>query len=358
MITSFNIKGFKCFETVEFELAPCTLLTGSNGTGKSSFIQALLLAALSEKGQSLIPLNGGVYGFSMGRAVDILRGGDIGLDVVSSKGKYACTMKGPDEAMALEVLTKTSVGSKVLGEIAYLQAERHGPRTAQDLDGESTGSVGVQGEFVGHVLAHKERLEVDPLRCWIDEREGQTARTLAKQVEAWMQQLVPGIEIRVQAFPDLDATSIRLRRIGQSTDWLRAPNIGFGLSYVLPIVVAGLVANPGSVFVVENPEAHLHPRGQSFIGRFLSRIAAADVQVIIETHSEHVLNGLRLAVVEDSEPITADRLKVLHFTMPGGKLNVDNIGITAKGGFTSDPVEFFDQTEQDLAALLKARRRG
>ncbi|WP_180834594.1 AAA family ATPase, partial [Vibrio parahaemolyticus] len=64
---------------------------------------------------------------------------------------------------------------------------------------------------------------------------------------------------------------------------------------VLPIVLALLVTKPGGLVIIENPEAHLHPKGQSYLGRLIQRTAEAGVQVIIETHSDHLLNGIRVA---------------------------------------------------------------
>ena len=61
------------------------------------------------------------------------------------------------------------------------------------------------------------------------------------------------------------------------------PNTGFGFTYALPIVLDGLMAPAGSMMIVENPEAHLHPRAQSNMGYFLGRMAAAGVRIIVET---------------------------------------------------------------------------
>ncbi|MGH7297391.1 MAG: AAA family ATPase [Polyangiaceae bacterium] len=182
-------------------------------------------------------------------------------------------------------------------------------------------------------------------------------RTLPKQVEAWLRDIVPGIELRVETFPALSAMAVRLRRSGQATEWLRPQNIGFGVSYVLPIVVAGLVAQPGSMIIVENPEAHLHPQGQSVLARFLARVATSGVQLVVETHSDHFLNGLRLAVVAD-DPLRPDDLAVQYFSCAEGGVQVERIRVTERGALSAAPSGFFDQSEKDLAAILRARRRA
>ena len=65
----------------------------------------------------------------------------------------------------------------------------------------------------------------------------------------------------------------------------------------MPILVNGLVAQKGSIFIVENPEAHLHPKAQSNIGLFLGYLAMQGLNVVIETHSEHVINGIRKILI-------------------------------------------------------------
>lgn len=77
-----------------------------------------------------------------------------------------------------------------------------------------------------------------------------------------------------------------------------ATNVGFGITYALPILVSGLTVPEGGMLLVENPEAHLHAKAQSNMGYFLARMAAAGVRVIIETHSEHIVNGIRRMIVE------------------------------------------------------------
>ena len=89
----------------------------------------------------------------------------------------------------------------------------------------------------------------------------------------------------------------------------RPTNVGFGITYALPIVVSALSARPGSLLIVENPEAHLHPRGQVKMGELLCQASEAGIQVLIETHSDHVLNGIRLAV-RDSQSRPRERWSV------------------------------------------------
>lgn len=133
----------------------------------------------------------------------------------------------------------------------------------------------------------------------------------------------------------------------------RPANIGFGLTYAFPIIVAGLLAKKEQVLVIDSPEAHLHPLGQSKIGYFLGVIAAAGVQVIVETHSDHVLNGIRLAVAKKA--ISNESVGIHFFSSSNsGEENRPKIvspQVDVNGSLSEWPSGFFDQTDKDLAAL-------
>ena len=127
-----------------------------------------------------------------------------------------------------------------------------------------------------------------------------------------MGKIVRPIQIDAEWFPNTSVTRLRFKTPGIRSEWTRAPNAGFGISYALPIVVAALRAAAGGLLLVENPEAHLHPAGQSRIGGFLARVAADGVQVFVETHSDHVLNGIRVAVADGSAALLPEQAAI-HF---------------------------------------------
>jgi predicted ATPase len=127
-------------------------------------------------------------------------------------------------------------------------------------------------------------------------------------------------------------------------------NVGFGYSYILPLIVTGLIAKPGEFIIVENPEAHLHPRAQSKIAEFFSSVASCGVQVFIESHSEHILNGLRVSSLKPEISIKHSDIVIHYFNenFDSEKLIIDN-----KGKIENWPSGFFDQEENDLAAIFR-----
>jgi len=363
MINAFEIEGFKCFMKERVELGSMTVLCGINGAGKSSFVQGLLLAHLAARRSGYVALNGPLD-LRLGQALDVLRLSRLRLSAEGSHGQATWILSAEaDDALVLrvdEAAPPETVPLELGAGLIYLQAERLGPRDFQELDsapGEEV-NLGPRGEYVAQVLNLRAgRYPVREEVCHPKTAGGSIPRNLPKQVEAWMQDLVPGIELRDEPFPALSAAAVRLRRPGQATEWLRPQNIGFGVSYVLPVILAGLVARPESMIIVENPEAHLHPQGQSLLARFLARVATSGVQVVVETHSDHFLNGLRLAIVAE-ESLRPNDLAIQFFSCSEQRVAVQRIHVTDRGSLSAAPVGFFDQSEKDLAAILKARRRA
>ncbi len=171
------------------------------------------------------------------------------------------------------------------------------------------------------------------------------------QSERWLSAIARPTQLQASWLPGTNAATVRFRPPNVRADWMRPSNVGFGLSYALPVVVGGLVASIDRILIVENPEAHLHPAGQSEIGRFLATIAASGVQTIVETHSDHVLNGIRHAIALGGalEPEDA----VFHFLSSEDTVAID---VDARGALSSWPAGFFDQGERDLTDLARIKR--
>ena len=139
-----------------------------------------------------------------------------------------------------------------------------------------------------------------------------------------------------------------------------ATNVGFGITYALPILVSGLTVPEGGMLLVENPEAHLHAKAQSNMGYFLARMAAAGVRVIIETHSEHIVNGIRRMIVEGKTDMLHDDMTIYFFQNKNGEKNIMEITMDDMGNLSEFPVDFFDQVRQDMSELMKLefKRKG
>ncbi|GAB3737377.1 DUF3696 domain-containing protein [Amycolatopsis oliviviridis] len=366
MITSLDIVNFKCLREVSLAMRPLTILTGVNGGGKSTVLQSLLLARLASNSPGRAVRLNGPYELALGTAADVLSGSAPTPDITISFGgggedwTYGFSVPAHEEALYLDVTRlperpAPGIGNEP-GAFTYLGAERLGPRDVLSVSAEEPEhiGVGVRGEFTAQVLALRETRSVST-RATVREtlRHQQVASPqLRLQAEAWASEIIRPVRITAQLSTGIMASTIRFQETDQFADMIRPVNTGFGVSYALPIIVSGLLAVEGDVLLIENPEAHLHPAGQSRLGRFLAKVAGSGVQVVVETHSDHVLNGARLAVARDHALDSA--AMIVHYFDRAG---VTPIQVNQVGELDAWPEGFFDQIENDLGVLAHARRR-
>ena len=307
----------------------------------------------------------------MGGAEDVIHreAGDelAAIEVLDTEGKrWRWSFRAPVNKRTLnaDVVDKpVDYAGAIAGlppRFTYLCAERLGPRDVLSASAADIGELGVgsRGEFVAQVLASSlGRLPVRNGRLAVNTTET-TFAGLLHQTESWMGKIVRPTQIEAEWFPNTSVTSLRFKTPGLRTEWTRAPNAGFGISYALPIIVAALRAESGGLLLVENPEAHLHPAGQSAIGGFLARVAGDGVQVFVETHSDHVLNGIRVAVAEGTAALNPEQAAIHFFRAEhDGGQTVESMELRRTGELTTWPAGFFDQAQIDLAALAARRRR-
>ena len=131
--------------------------------------------------------------------------------------------------------------------------------------------------------------------------------------------------------------------------FFKSEDVGYGFTYSLPILVAGLTAKSGDTIIVENPEAHLHPAAQSVIGKFLGLISKLNIQVFVETHSEHIINALRIMVAQNV--VRNTDVNIMYFDNSYESF-CKNVNLGRRGEIEEWPDVFFDQTEKDLNIIL------
>jgi predicted ATPase len=362
MIHELQIYGFKMFTKASFKMAPLTILAGLNGAGKTSVTHALLLIReVALRDDKIAQLNG-PYGLELGTFGDIQNWNtqDPVRFVITDKNSnlYTWELKGNPTSLYAEITEKPqnpplifTVGERMF---QYLCAERFGPRNilgSAALPPERL-EVGFRGEYSAQVLYALDNFPIDtPRRC--PDAGEDNAPLLKFETERWLSRIARPVQIDTESIAIRTITALRFRVPGGG-EWVRPPNMGFGVTYALPVILAGLTAGKDGILIVENPEAHLHPAGQSQMGYFLAAIASSGVQVILETHSDHVLNGIRRAIGEYH--ILSTDQAVIHFFDVDGTDPQDLI-FTETGGIASWPRGFFDQYQFDVTALTRLRRR-
>jgi len=374
METKLNITGFKCFNNDNFILKDITLLTGSNGTGKSSLIQALLLTRLSiEKNlrhhrnmdylltekwnEMLIPLNNG-YQLRLGTIYDIIRDKESKVNriqiMLDDEFFNFSIPENYEENTSVNASFERKKDSKKVPfwrkkEFYYLHTERLGPRHSLEVNFTDFIHCGFQGEYTAQVLVNIAQ-KVDFTSAMIESKKIK----LDQEVNKWLESICPGTTISATPITSMSA-QIKVRGSSNKSEML-ATNIGFGISYVLPIIVTGLIAKKDSLFIVENPEAHLHPKGQSNIGFFLGKVAEAGVKILIETHSEHIVNGIRRAILS-SKTLKPKDANIYFFDGFDEKQILKKllIEIETEGSLSKFPKDFFDQVNQDLGEIFRMK---
>lgn len=375
MLKNIHIERFKCFEKANIALAPLTLFTGFNGAGKSSSLQPLLLIAqaLREASNSLgLPLNGSLA--RLGSAGDVVsreRGGAITLGFSDEKdgafwvfendrnlGKHELRLLMSHFSFENDERTQprwTPIGPhhsliELIRSVIFLSAVRQVRCEAYpfpDSPGLAVGDVGSEGEYAGYWYVERADEEVEPRRRHPSEER----ITVRGQIDAWLGDLFPDATVNAESMPGTSLAKLSFR-LGRSSDWRRPANVGFGLSYAFPLVVSLVCAEPGQVIIVDSPEAHLHPSGQSTMGKILAHFAANGIQVLVESHSDHLLSGIRLAVRQGI--INTEEVMVHFFT--GGEAQLEATGPTSlriqpDGTVEQWPTGFFDQNLKDLVEL-------
>ena len=212
----------------------------------------------------------------------------------------------------------------------------------------SPGSVGSKGEYAPFVLHRLGDVEVTcPLRDG-----GTSQRTLKDSVNYWIGEL--GIATAVET-QDRDRLGLGLNVIQPGiARAMDMTSVGVGVSQLLPVVVMALAAAPGSLLLFEQPELHLHPAVQQRLGDFFLALVKTGRQLIVETHSEYLVDRLRLRIVEDHTDQTRSVVAFTHTTLEAGKTTFDQSVANEYGAFDEWPAGFFDQSPSAAAAMLRA----
>lgn len=353
-IVAASLEGFKCFDQLRLDFGCLTLVTGFNGGGKSTALQPLLLIAQALRlgGAETLPLNGPLV--RLGTAGDIAPMASerpMRLEVEGQKGalEYRPALQAGDRILSLAAspagLDQRDL-VRAIETLSFLGAVRIGAEDAFPMPERiNMPDVGHDGRFAPYWYDLRVDEEVDSRRRHPDV----SAATFRKQLDAWLGSLFPGAAANVQNVVPLSQMKLEFR-LSELGSWRRPSNIGYGLTYAFPILVALLAAKEDQVIVIDSPESHLHPSAQSQMGRILATFAKAGVQIIVETHSDHLLNGVRLAVREGI--LSSEELRIHFFKGADGlEHGVTSPRIGAGGEIYEWPPGFFDQGEKDLSRL-------
>jgi len=394
MLTQIKLTNFKCFkQKTTFPLSRFNLFTGVNGSGKSTVLQSLLLMRQSIEDDmytTRLILNGSCVNlgsFDNVRNREIPAIAPIFFEFSSENhsknsiryrfGNYQPMFLNSDD-MTIFVLEVTKNGNVIFDkihsvlfdpfekflykleaseqrfiqfnrenlyfkfeEIHFISADRIGPQEFyQKKEQHKFPNVGTKGELTVNLLDKMRDELVSETLCL-----GEDSRTLITQTEAWLGTILNPLKLEVHS---LKANILELVIGGY-----KPANVGFGYSCILPIIVSGLIAKPGEKLIIENPEIHLHPKAQTALIQFLVAVAKTGVQVFVESHSDHVLNGIRVAVKEGQIDKNEVSISFHDCVGPTKKdIKVTSIKLDNQGELSEYPTRFFDEYSNQLFKLV------
>lgn len=348
---------------MDIEFKNLTILAGANGAGKSTVIQTLLLLkqsydihSVSLDDMKYLYLND--YYCELGTVGEVLYAGfeddtfsfsfeniDGAVREIVCQGETSSSTLVIHKSIANEIEQTSQTTTSFLQDFDFISADRFGPKNFHHADGNfSEMKVGKLGEYTSLIL----NKEID---------NGVFVEELNKALSF----IFGNVFIEPKAIDEANIFMYKIRNTRDTSLGFKTPvNMPYGVSYVLPILVSCLIRlykrgntqDTLKTILVENPEAHLHPGSQSRLGIFLAQMANNGLQVVLETHSDHIINGIRIAIKR--KDISNDNV-LFNFFEQGEKVGqntVRQINIDEDGNLSDWPKGFFDQYENDLMDLM------
>jgi len=343
MLNKLSIENFKNIEKQEFDFKPITILIGLNSRGKSSVIQSLLLLSWMHPNNTLLMKY--IKKFSNFANV---RNKYLNAKSISLSANFT------NDSASMSCQSE-NVWEFVRGNENYLNFEENlfyisGNRIGQEdiaLYDEDI-KFGINGEYIFSYFEQNKDVFVDNK---LIKYEGH--KSLDGQLSYWLEYIL-GIELRVVTEKITD-TAITVKFNSDGIDGLSPFNLGAGNSYLAKILIMGLSCKKDNILIIENPEIHLHPKAQSKLSDFFVLLANAGIQIIIETHSEHLINKLIYNVYK--KEICKD--DAIIYYKSSIRENFIEININNNGHYIDEnqqeidfPEGFFDSTLSELLEIM------
>lgn len=441
LFKSLALKNFKCFEEVEVEFAPITLLTGANSSGKSSLIYSLLAMLQTEQFPLYLSPNGKYV--DMGSFEEMVFQGDLtknielnisALDSEFSKkkrntisintnwistqnnnfpklytfeensGPYKYKMTTNDQLYYFDYYlhTPSSAGIRdfvyhmMVSNLSKNEKFKSGKNLStnySEVHFTDTPFLNIE-EFTkiaseisdagfGHfspvtmlsgIVNPKNDLDDDfnyigsfrlpPQRTYYQKAKAQ--EKVGVNGEGYIDQIIEWEETNPEKFKELNEIMADLELIHsiqsekmkggrfeltvktkENSSIAALTDVGFGISQFLPVIVADLQLPGNSCLALSQPEIHLHPKIQALFGNYLAKqINKSSKQYIVETHSEYLLNRIRLLLVKGE--LKPEDVRVYYFENDGVKSKIHNVEFTTDGQIVGAPDGFFDTYGMDV----------
>lgn len=377
MITNLTLENFKCFDKEKsFDLSRVNLFVGYNGRGKSTVVQSLLLLCQSQCHygdlQSL-EVNGDYA--QLGIFEDLVSNKNTEKKPIrfviktnQKEGREICLAyeekeDGERQGRVCELVVDETDYLVKKAQSLDLDASREGDILAVDRYPDAVNTI---FQTCNYVAAERRGPSLYEEKCDLQlnnplGRNGQNVlnaiaknKKLQKDINGWVDYIMSGGDLTIEGEMKKSAVLSLNLLMPNSKKSMKAINCGFGYSYVLSIVVNALTMEKGTL-IIENPEAHLHPLAQLRLTELLTSILHKDIQIFIETHSEHIVNGFRIYALRKDFPLNHDELNIYFFDQD---YSIQHLKVESNGRIKNWPKGFFDQFEWEMTEIIRLGREA
>lgn len=363
MIQSITVKNFKCIGEQEFPISNLTLLTGNNNSGKSVLIQTLLLLRQSYQYLSCVSdnipkimlndylLDLGIYKDVFNHYSDKSENIKVSIKEENRIIIYE-TLPCDDNAVVIpcnifhqywdkSVLFKTY--------LSYISSARVVPANNYPTTGSK--SLGKEGKYTANYI---QDYKFSPIPTKSLQHHNSNTDMLIDNINCWLTEMFDE-DLKVVTSSVGYNVVLRYKKNGIV---MLPQNMGIGLTSVLPILVTLLSAKPGDLVIIDKPELNLYDTSIAVLTKLICLAAQAGVQVICETNSDHIVNGILVLCKKfekENQGIDRNNVSILFMEKDHdnpGNSKVIPVPIKAGGRITYPPQNLFGQFRKDMKTLM------
>ncbi len=333
MLNKLQIKDFKCLENELFDLKNLTIITGTNSSGKSSVLQSIQLFSH--------------YVGSRPFLSELFRKFSEIRNRFNNAKELSVSIDDIDlQLNAMNVFSYNEEREDITFEkdLYLISENRTGPEEIAKYSTES--DIGMSGEYI---FSYYEQNKATPIEN--DLLVGEIS-TLQYNVDYWLTRILDAeTELNTEK---ATADNIKVSYNFSGLDNVSPYHLGAGVSYLAKILIVCLFAKKGNTILIENPEIHLHPKAQSKLGEFFAFVASRGIQLILETHCEHIINRVRYEVYNDK--IQSSDTAIFYkesVREPFQQIFISDSGkyVNENGEKIPFPTGFFDSTLSELLEI-------
>ena len=372
MIDTIHIIALKSIKDLTVKCSKLNLFVGTNSSGKSTLLQGLLLVAQKKLNGKYISIGDfrevrNYYMPNSSIRIEIKENGKNNpawIEFIEDKENETYNVQTSlDEIPAEDILIFDDIDDSEQSDLIsdefgyhYLSCHRIGVTDIYAKNMLNESDFGIDGEYAMAYLLKNESKNVENE---LVVEGADVTNSLLEQVNYWLNYIV-GTTLAINDIKKTNYLQVKYNNNPANASsealYCRPINVGSGISYLISIIISCLGSEEDSIIVIENPEIHLHPKAQSRLCDFLYFVSKAGRQLFVESHSDHIFNGLRVGVATkkiQQEDISVNFLAMNeHCETQCNPIIFKEYGKIVGTNDEMDIDDLFDQFEIDLNRML------